>query len=55
MKLKAHFGKSKNEDSTQTEQKQFYIKSKSNWTPRDSHHTVNTFAEALQREIIQQN
>ena len=53
IKLRAHFGIDKEaEDEPSTEQEIFGIKSKSNWTPKYTDHTVETFIAAVKKDIL---
>ena len=53
IKLRAHFGIDKKaEDEPTTEEEMFGIKSKSNWTPKYTDRTVETFIAAVNKDIL---
>ena len=52
LKLRGHFGNDNHDRRTITEEDIF--KPKSNWEPRQVHHTINTFCEAITRETQNQ-
>ena len=53
IKLKAHF---KTTDLPTQNDRNFYIKSSTNnqWTPKETHNTVETFIEAFKNELLEE-
>ena len=54
IKLKAFFrNKSVQKQETELANKEPNIKSKTNWEPKKNHHTVETFIEAVNKDIVE--
>ena len=57
IKLRAHFdtktdnNNNENDNNNTNTEKPFYIKGNSTWEPKDIHHTVKTFIDAIQNEF----
>ena len=49
IKLKAYFKDSPNE--TNSKQSELYFPSKTNWTPKENHHSIETYIEAVKKDL----
>ena len=49
IKLKAYFKDSPNE--TNSKKSELYFPSKTNWTPKDNHHSIETYIEAVKKDL----
>ena len=49
IKLKAYFKDNPNE--TKSKKSELYFPSKTNWTPKDNHHSIDTYIEAVKKDL----